>query len=197
MFLGAWKTNNYKWFEIKTYWRRREWWGLKIVVNQLSMQLWCSWSTSSVRQCFPSSSIMPHKSEWLMHVGSVDRHGKSSSILGSKGLSLSDVVHESSISSTTWQGKSVEVCRSSCGCGSCCSGSSIAFEEVERFLTAVKICSSREEEILVAARIQESSSKLLIIFEFRQLVGCVLSTHGNGVLTSPQKWCIFKTQNLN
>ena len=80
---------------------------------------------------------MPHKSEWLMHIGLVDRHGKSSSILGSKGLSLSYVVHESLVSSVDWQRWSMEAFVSSWN-----SGSLITSGEAERFLTTVKICSS-------------------------------------------------------
>ena len=80
---------------------------------------------------------MPHKSEWLMHTGSVDRHGKNSSISGSKGLSRSYVVHESLVSSVDWQRWSVEAFGSSWN-----SGSLIISREEERFLTTVKICSS-------------------------------------------------------
>ena len=80
---------------------------------------------------------MLHKSEWLMHTGSVDRHGKNSSISGTKGLSPSYVVHESSVSSIDWKRWSVEAFGSSWNFGSL-----ITSGEGERFLTAVKICSS-------------------------------------------------------
>jgi hypothetical protein len=74
--------------------------------------------------------------------GVVDRHVEHSLISGSKGFSLVDVVHNSSISSIAQLGESVEVCRSYCEYGSCIFHSSITSGEVERFLTAVEICSS-------------------------------------------------------
>ena len=84
----------------------------------------------------------------MMQTGFADRHGKSSSISGSKDFSLVDMVHESLVSFIGWPRWSVEDFGSSWN-----SGSLITSREVERFLTAVKICSSKEEEILVAARI--------------------------------------------
>lgn len=77
-----------------------------------------------------------------MHTRAPIRHVEIFSISGSRDRSLVNVVHESSISSVARQGESVEVCRSSCECGSCSFGSYVTSEEVERFLTTTKIHSS-------------------------------------------------------
>ena len=72
-----------------------------------------------------------------MLVKVVDRHVKHSLILGSKDLSLVDMVYESLVSSIDWKRWSVEAFGSSWN-----SGSLISSEEAERFLIVVKICSS-------------------------------------------------------
>ena len=106
-----------------------------------------------------------------MIVRVADRNVECSSILGSRDCSLVNVVHECSISSAPQQGESMKACRSYCEHGSWIYGSSITSREVERFLTTAKIHSSQEVEILANARIRESSSKLLIIVGYLQLVG--------------------------
>ena len=70
-----------------------------------------------------------------MHTRFVDRHVECSSISSSKDFSLVDMVHESLVSSIDWQRWSVEGFGSSWD-----SGSLITSGEVEKFLTAVKIC---------------------------------------------------------
>jgi hypothetical protein len=70
---------------------------------------------------------------------------ENSSILGISDFSPPDVVHNFSSSFSFWQGKSF--------CISWDFGSFIISEEVDTFMTIVKMCYSLKEEISVTARI--------------------------------------------
>ena len=126
------------------------------------------------------------------------REDMNSSLSSSKGRSPSDMVHDSSIFLASFQGESMEVCRSSCEYRSYISSSSIISGEVEMFLTTPKICSYWEDEIPANTRIWERSFKLLIIVESHQLVGGFMFHTWISIVTrvptTPQKWFFFKSQ---
>ena len=174
----AWKNNNYKWYDAKSFWRRSWYFNVMIALNHRSMQSWCSRVISSFGQCCTYSSTMPYKLSSLgsiiswVHTWDVDRHVMNSSFSGANDCSPLDMVHESLASTVVWKEWSVEACRLSSECVSWGFGSLINYGEVDRFLNDVKIFSSWEVEIKIPtiARTWAISLKLIVIFKSISLV---------------------------
>ena len=144
-----WETNGLVWFGSKKC-RRRKWHcGLITSWNQFLMQ------SLHIYSFF----------EWLIslvHEGYVDMHVEKSSISDLNDRSPSDVVPNFLAFFIDWQGKYF--------CSSGNFGPSSISREVDKFLAATKIYYLWEGEILATSRIWESSSKLMIVFEFILLV---------------------------